>query len=216
MQDLPHYVLGQIDGAEVGVQHTQAGQDLLMQHSHRTEHLARLLARARSSNARPKSTRETMAQSDESSVCSTWLPSDARNTTRGGLWRGKGRTVTSGNRRPTKGLSIPLRYRMLRKSRRRMAYRTPPRGAGALDGRRAGSGVRCLPGSGPGGSRVECKRCWAALPHRPATARLIPLPLPQYRSILAKHHRSCWISRLSASVCLSWCLSRKKPPRHFQ
>jgi hypothetical protein len=44
MQGLPHSVLGQIDGAEVSVQHTHDGQDVLIEHSQRTEHLARLLA----------------------------------------------------------------------------------------------------------------------------------------------------------------------------
>jgi hypothetical protein len=44
MQGLPRYVLGQIDGGEVGVQHTLDGQDLLIEHSQRAEHLARLLA----------------------------------------------------------------------------------------------------------------------------------------------------------------------------
>jgi hypothetical protein len=40
----PYYPLGHIGGVEVAVQHTHNGQDLLIQHSHRTEHLARLLA----------------------------------------------------------------------------------------------------------------------------------------------------------------------------
>ena len=47
MQDAPYLSVGCLDGAEVGVQHTLAGQDILIQHGDTGQRLAGLLAPGR-------------------------------------------------------------------------------------------------------------------------------------------------------------------------